>query len=84
MSREEFSDECQGCRPAMLDVKTGKVLPPDNPMMVAANNVWDHQTTLEERQAYHRVCCLNSRDPDDLHLAGAIVERLKAALAEFN
>jgi hypothetical protein len=76
MSREVFDDNCPGCRPAILDIQTGKVLPNDDPLMVKMLGVWA-ETTFSERQAYHRVMCLNSRDPLDLFLVRGIVERLE-------
>jgi hypothetical protein len=35
MSLQEFDDNCPGCRPAIIDTKTKKVLPDDDPGMVA-------------------------------------------------
>jgi hypothetical protein len=48
--------------------------------MRVVNAVWEG-TTLAERQAWHRVTCQNSRDRQDLALAGGVIERIKAALA---
>lgn len=81
MSWEKHDDDCPGCRPAILDVRTGKALPPDDPIMRAVNAVWA-QTTLAERQAFHRVCCENSRDQADLDICFALNERFKAAMPE--
>jgi len=64
----------------MLDVQTGKVLPEDHPIMRKMLGVWA-ETTLSERQAYHRVMCLNSRDPLDLFLVRGIIERFEAKAA---
>ena len=80
MSYDEFDDNCPGCRPAILDVKTGKVLPDDAPMMQAALGVWRTATT-EEKRAFHRFCCFNSRDPEDVRLASGIAQRIEKALA---
>lgn len=35
--------------------------------MVRIGKIWD-ETSLEVREAWHRVTCLNSRDPKDLGL----------------
>jgi len=60
----------------MVDVKTGRVLPEDDPAMVKILEIWA-ATTLNERQAYHRVMCLNSRDPLDLFFVRGIVARFE-------
>jgi len=62
---EAFEENCRGCKPAMIDTRTMKALPDDNPAMQAIFKVWDG-LTLAERQAWHRVTCLNSRVPSDL------------------
>jgi len=51
--------------------------------MRIVNQVWS-QTTLAERQAFHRVTCNNSRLPDDLRLTQGIVKRIQAAIAARN
>jgi hypothetical protein len=79
MSIAQFNDDCPGCRPAVLDPTTGHVLPPEHPVMVTVNSVWA-TTTLEERRAFHNVCCLNSRTPEDLKLVAGLNGRIQAAL----
>lgn len=79
MSWEKFDDECPGCKPALLDLKTGQVKPDDSPEMVAVFSVWQ-TTTLEERQAWHRVCCGNSVDQKDRSVADALAMRVQTAL----
>jgi hypothetical protein len=77
MSLAKFDDECPGCRPAILDVKTGKVLPDEDPLMQKMLGIWQ-KTTLGEREAYHRVMCLNSRNRTDLFIVNGIIDRLQA------
>ena len=79
MSRRIFDDNCPGCRPAIVDTRTGKVLPDSAPEMSAALAVWG-RASPREREAFHAVCCLNSRDAADLGPAAALVERIKQAL----
>jgi hypothetical protein len=79
MSRDHFDDECAGCRPAMVDVKTGRPLADDSIEMTTVNRLWG-ETTLEERQAWHRVTCQNSRALPDMKHTKAFVDRLEAAL----
>jgi hypothetical protein len=65
MSRKQFDDECQGCRPVILDRKTMEPFPDDSVPMQAVNAVWS-TTTKDQREAFHRFTCLNSRDPGDV------------------
>jgi hypothetical protein len=76
MSLSEFDDNCPGCRPAIIDVKTKKILPDDDPVMVAMMKIWG-ETSIYERRAYHRVMCLNSRDAIDLFIVNGVVSKLK-------
>lgn len=78
MSVEKFDDECEGCKPVALDV-TGQVLPDDHPVMVGVRVVWD-ATPRDQRAAFHRVCCMSSRDPGDHALVDEMVTKIKAAL----
>ena len=80
MSLQKFDDECRGCKPAMMDVQTGKVLPDDSPSMQIVLRLWG-ETTLAERQAWHRVTCQNSRAPEDLRFAQVFTQRVQKALS---
>jgi hypothetical protein len=79
MSIERFEDDCPGCRPCLIDVKTGQIMGEDEPPMRAAMRVW-RATSRFEREAFHRVCCLNSRNPVDLQVIQSISGRIKAQL----
>jgi hypothetical protein len=81
MSLREFDDNCPGCRPAIVDIKTKEVLPDDHPIMRSMLEVWA-KTSIGERRAYHRVMCLNSRDAIDLYLVDGVIEKLKAKTGE--
>jgi hypothetical protein len=78
MSMEHFELECTGCKPAMMDVKTGKVLPDDSPEMQVVLRVWN-DTPIEDRRAWHRFTCLNSRAAADLQFAASFTERIQRA-----
>lgn len=82
MSTISFSDDCAGCQPAMMDVKTGKVLSDDSPEMKAVHQMW-RVTTRAERQAWHRFTCLNSRVPSDLATVKHLSDRFERALNEL-
>ena len=65
----------------MLDMKTGQQLGPDTPQMQAVNKVWS-ETAKQEREAFHRFTCLNSRTPMDMRLVGPLIEKIKQSLPQ--
>lgn len=79
MSRESHDDECAGCRPVLLNPATGEVMLEGRPEMVAVLRVWG-ETTREEREAFHRVTCDNSREAVDLALLRGVTDRMQGAL----
>jgi hypothetical protein len=79
MSLQKHDDDCPGCRPVLLDANTRQPLSSDSPEMQAVNRMWS-STTLDEREAFHRVTCLNSRADEDLTMVQDIAERISAAL----
>jgi hypothetical protein len=81
MSIQEYDDNCPGCRPAIIDLQTKQVLPDDSPIMVSMLKIWA-ETSLQERKAYHRVMCLNSRDAIDVYLVRLVIKRLETAQAQ--
>lgn len=64
------------CRIAMLDPTTGRQLGSDHPVTRAAVAVFNEATT-EEREAWHRFCCENSRDAADITVAEELTLRIK-------
>ncbi len=78
--RDRFDDECPGCRPAMVDVKTGLPLADDSIEMTTVNRLW-RETTLEERRAWHRFTCQNSRSPADMKFAVTFADRVGDAFS---
>jgi len=78
--RDHFDDKCAGCRPAMVDVNTGLPLADDSPEMTIVNSLWA-ETTLDERRAWHRVTCQNSRKRRDVRFAKAFADRVAQAFA---
>jgi len=64
----------------MMDVKTGRLFADDSVEMITVNRLWS-ETTLKERQAWHRVTCQNSRSLVDLQFAKTFADRLEAAFA---
>ena len=77
MSHHKFDPKCPDCRPVLIDPRTGKVLPPEDPAMIVMIKVWD-ASTLEDQEAFYRVTVLNSRAPDDLRRMQAMAERVEA------
>lgn len=78
--KHEFCDHCPGCRPALLDAQ-GRIVPQDSPIMIAVNRIWTSQTSYAERKSFIDVTVNNSRDPDDLRRAQAVVARFTKAMA---
>jgi hypothetical protein len=76
MSIKVYQDDCPGCRPVALDPTTGKVLPDDHPLMQRILRAWG-QTTREQREAWHRVTCQNSRDERDMKLARQFISAIQ-------
>lgn len=76
MPRTAYSDNCEGCRPAIIDLETGKPLDDNDPAMRKILAVWE-ATTLEEREAYHAVMCLNSREPNDVAAVESIMHKFQ-------
>jgi hypothetical protein len=69
-------DDAEGCRPAFIDLETGQPLPYDHPTMVKIMAIWE-TTSRAQREAYHRVMCLNSRDAIDLMLVKTVIDRFR-------
>jgi hypothetical protein len=81
MSLETHDDNCPGCRPVMVNAKTGEMVAADSPVMAVIDRVWD-ATNLLERQAWHRVTCQNSRLVSDLRIVEAISQRMASAIRD--
>jgi isocitrate dehydrogenase len=82
MTRHEFCDTCPGCRPAMIDTKTGKQMADDSPVMIKVNRIWRDETTYYERKAFIEFTYHNSRTPATTLLAGNVVKKLEAAFKD--
>ena len=83
MSRERFDDECAGCRPVMIDVKTGRLFADDSVEMGIVNRLWS-ETTLVDRLAWHRFTCQNSRSLVDIQRVKTFSDRLEKALSALS
>jgi len=81
VSWDKFEDECAACKPVLLDLETRHVLPADSPEMLAVDKVWA-RTTHAEREAFHRVTCLNSRVVEDLQVVQELSEKMSRAMDE--
>lgn len=76
----EFCDHCPGCRPALVDVRTGQALPKDKEPMISILRMWRGQTSYAERKAYIQVKLHNSRNKSDIQLAFGVVEKIQRIL----
>ncbi len=79
MACEIFDPKCPGCRPVILNPKTGQVLEDTDPVMQVVNRVFD-AASREEQEAFFRVTVKNSRDPLDLELLKGMSDRMQAAI----
>lgn len=76
MSWKAYEANCPGCRPCVIDVKTGKPFPQDSEVMRAVNKVFD-SASLKEKQAFHNTTCNNSRDEMDLALMSGLLSKIE-------
>ena len=79
MSREQFDDNCPGCMPVVIDLKTHQPYSEDSPVGKSVAEFWK-TTSLEERQAFHEFTCQNSRNPIIMDIVGALSEKMKKHL----
>ncbi len=81
MSWEECQENCPGCRPALLDITTGKTFSDDHPIMIAVNQAWSEMPE-EVKRAWHAVTCTNSRKQEDLNLCQRFIARTQELTKE--
>ena len=81
MTIDKFSDDCPGCRPAVLNEKTGQHVADDHPVMQAVLKMWG-ETTFDERKAYHAVICQNSNDPEHLKIVYRLIDQVQRRLRD--
>lgn len=82
MEDHEFCDDCPGCRPAMLDMKTQQPLSDDDPIMIAVNKIWDSNTTYAQRRAFIEVTLHNSRNTKDMSRTQEVMQKIEDACKE--
>lgn len=80
---EKFDPKCPGCRPCILDVKTGMPLNQSDPVMIAVNNVWD-SAPYEEQEAFYKVTALNDHSYNNMALVGKLNVKMAIAMEPFN
>jgi hypothetical protein len=79
VSREQFSDDCPGCRPAFIDLSGNATPSEQRKVQTMLDTVWA-STTIHERRAWHAVTCLNSRDQLDLTLCHGLTQKFQRAM----
>lgn len=72
-----YDPNCPHCRPVLLDSSTGRVLPPDDPVMKVVNAIWA-KASVATKEAYIRVTVHNSRKPEDLCLVGEFFDEINS------
>jgi hypothetical protein len=83
MSQKQFDDNCPGCRPVLIDPVTGTKFEDSHPIMQMVDRVWA-ATTRQEREAFHNVCCNNSRKQSDMEQMSAIVQKIESLAKASN
>lgn len=78
-----YDENCPGCRPAMIDVKTGKRMASNHPVMLAVLSVYDN-ATLEERRALHKLWVDSDQSEENMRIAGPVIQRIQNAVAAVN
>jgi hypothetical protein len=76
-SDDHDPEGCEGCKPVVFDPKRKTI---HDEMTAKAIKIYESMTP-ESRRAWHRVTCLNSRDPIDIQQAEILVESLNKAMA---
>lgn len=80
----EYDDNCEGCQPALMDMKTGKAMAKDHPVMIAVRKAWMEKTTLAERRATSKVWMGQSTNPKDIEIMERVGKIIQAAIAEVD
>lgn len=83
MSWKEFEENCAGCRPCVIDLKTGRPMDPDTEIMRAVNSVWEG-ATIQEKRAFHNVTCNNSKRDEDVEPALELTYRIQKELSKLD
>ena len=79
MGHKEKNNESDDCRPVIINIRNGEVFPDDSPEMVEIMLAWE-KLTKAERDAWHRVCCQNSRNELDMVFANAFSQEIERLL----
>lgn len=82
MSKGKFGEDCPGCLPAIFNMKTKKVMTPEEfpPLKIIIDLFKD--LTSEQKHAWHRITCQNSRTPKDMELVTPFIETVMKVLDE--
>jgi len=83
MSLKEYQEDCPGCRPVIIDFKTGQRLPDDDPKMVVLLKIW-REASHREKVAFHNVTCNSSRRDLDVRLARELMHKFQHHVNEID
>ena len=81
MSRDFYEDDCAGCKPAIIDQKTGQVMSDTDPIMVRVNAAFE-KASRPQKMAWHNITCHNSRDPEDMTAVQPLLDSIQKAIKE--
>jgi len=83
MSEELFDPSCTGCLPVAINPETGVAFGEETPLGAALLRAWGTLSS-EEHQAFHRVCCLNSRTEADLAMCEKLTQQVQVYLQSLS
>jgi len=79
----EYDDECECCQPGLIDLKTGKQMEKDHPVMIAVLKAWKERTTFAERRATSRVWMGQSTNPTEIRIMEKVGGMIQEVIKEI-
>lgn len=74
---KDYDPNCEGCVPALIDLKTGRPLPKDHPAMVRVLCIW-HETDDAVKAAFIRATSTTRPTPADVEAIRGLVHRISS------
>lgn len=80
MNQHNPDGECPGCLPVVFDMRTRRKLTVEEMPALAIVHETYRALSLEEKHAWHRVTCQNSRSKEDQEMVAPFIRRVEALL----
>lgn len=81
MTKEFFDENCKGCQPILINVRTGLPYHQRSPVGRAVLHTWQ-KFSHDEKLTFHRVTCLGSTSPADIEIMADLSYRIGRAARE--